>query len=172
MYNKEIFRRVAGAKNIYTLLYTFRSAQTNLLKLKKYKGLMADDYNGYTIHTVSQITKKGLDATNPDGASMQTDGDGQQYSPLTNNHTGQFSNQHQQTQMYRNPYQQLQPHFAPCYTWVVYGHLSKNWPQQTLAQQNVPNYIRSTPPVATPPYVNKPNTPPSIFSQAFLPNSA
>ena len=35
MYNKEINRRVAGAKNINTLLDAFYSAQINLLKLKK-----------------------------------------------------------------------------------------------------------------------------------------
>ena len=35
MYNKEIHRRVAGAKNINTLLDAFKSAQMNLLKLKK-----------------------------------------------------------------------------------------------------------------------------------------
>ena len=40
MYNEEIHRRVAGAKNINTLLDAFMSAQMNLLKLKKYKGLV------------------------------------------------------------------------------------------------------------------------------------
>ena len=35
MYIKEIHRRVAGAENINTLLDAFKSAQLNLLKLKK-----------------------------------------------------------------------------------------------------------------------------------------
>ena len=69
--------------------------------------------------------------------------------------------------MHGKPYQQLQPHFCPC---SVYGHLSKNCPQQTFAQQNVPNYLRSTQPVATPPYLNRPNTHLSVFPQAFLLN--
>ena len=43
MHNKEICRRVAGAKNINTLLDAFKSAQMNLLKLKKYEGLVSDE---------------------------------------------------------------------------------------------------------------------------------
>ena len=39
LYKKEIHRRVAGAKNINTLLDVFKSAQMNLIKLKKYEGL-------------------------------------------------------------------------------------------------------------------------------------
>ena len=73
MYNKEICRRVAGAQNINTLLNAFKSAQVSLLKLKKYKGLVADDDNRHTVHAVSQITNKGLDMTNPYKSSMQTD---------------------------------------------------------------------------------------------------
>ena len=71
-----------------------------------------------------------------------------------------------------NPYQHLQPHFAPCYTCGVYEHLSKNCPQQAFAQQTVPNYLRNTTPVATPPYLNRPNNPPLVLSQAFPPNSS
>ena len=56
MYNKEICRREVGAKNINTLLNALKSAQMNLLKLKKYEGLVADDDNRCMVHTVSQIT--------------------------------------------------------------------------------------------------------------------
>ena len=42
-YNKDIRCRVAGAKNVNTLLDTFKMAQCNLLKLKKYKGLVSED---------------------------------------------------------------------------------------------------------------------------------
>ena len=69
------------------------------------------------------------------------------------------------------PYQHFQPIFAPCYICGVYGHLSTNCPQQALAQQNIPNYLRSILPAATAPYVSRPNTPPSVLPQAFLPNS-
>ena len=78
--------------------------------------------------------------TNPDKSLTQTDGYGQKCIPSTNVYSKQVSNKQQQTQMYGIPYQQLQPHFTLCYTCGVYGHLSKNCPQQALAQQNVPNY--------------------------------
>ena len=129
MYNKEFCRRVAGAKNINTLLDAFKSAQMNLLKLKKYEGLVSDDDHGHTVHAVNQIINKSLDTTNLDRSLTQTDSCGQKYVPSTNDHSRLLSNQHQQTQMYANPYQQLQPHFAPCYTCDVYGNLSKSFPQ-------------------------------------------
>ena len=74
MYNKEIHGRVAGAKSINTLLNAFKSPQVNLLKSKKYEGLVAGDDNGHTVHVVSLIKNKGLDIENPDRLSMQTDG--------------------------------------------------------------------------------------------------
>ena len=104
----------------------FKSAQMNLLKLKKNKGLVSDDEHGHTVHTVKQTTNKGLDMTNPEKSLTQTDGYGQRYIQSTNSYCKQVSNQQQQTQMYGNPYQQLQLHFTPCYTCGVYGHLSKN----------------------------------------------
>ena len=157
--------------NIYTLLDAFKSAQMNLLKLKKYEGLVPDAKHRHTLHAVHQITNKGLDMTNPDKSLIQMDGIGQKYVPSTNSYSKQVSNQQQQTQMYGNPYQQLQPHFTPCYTCGVYRHLSKNCLQQACAQQNMPHYLRNTP-VATPPYINRPNTPLSVFPQTFLPNSS
>ena len=57
-------------------------------------------------------------------------------------------------------------HVAYMVIWV------KNCPQQALAQQNVPSYLRSTPTAATAPYVNRPNDPPSVLPQAFLLNSS
>ena len=56
----------------------------NLLKLKKYEGLVSDDKYRHTVDTVNQITSKGLDTTNPDKSLTQTDGYGQKYVPLTN----------------------------------------------------------------------------------------
>ena len=41
-----------------------------------------------------------------------------------------------------------------------------------MHNKNVPNYLGNTTPVATPPYLNRPNTPLSIFPQAFLPNNS
>ena len=135
----------------------------NLLKLKKYEGLVSDNEHRHALHTVNQITSKGLDGTDVDKSLTQTDGYGQKYVPSTNGYSKQVSNQQQQMQMYGNPYQQLHPHLAPCYTYGVYGHLIKNCLQQVFAQQNVPYYLRYTTPVATPPLV---------FPQAFLLNSS
>ena len=119
MFNKEIHRRVAGAKNINTLLDVFKSAQMNLLKLKKYEGLVSDNDHGHTVNAVYQIMNKSLDTTNPDRSLTQTDIYGQKYIPSTNDHARPLPNQHQQTQIPGNPYQQLQLHFAPI-THVVY----------------------------------------------------
>ena len=105
MYNKEIHRRVAGAKNINTLLDAFKSAQMNLLKLKKYEGLVSDDEHGHRVHAVNQIMSKGLDITDADKSLTQTDGYGQKYIPSTNGYSKQVSDQQQQIQMYGNPYQ-------------------------------------------------------------------
>ena len=41
-----------------------------------------------------------------------------------------------------------------------------------MAQQNVPSYLRSTPTVTTPPYVNRPNTQPSVPPQDYLLNGS
>ena len=90
---------------------------------------MPDDKHGHTIHAVNQITSKGLDTTNLDKSLIQTDGYGQKYISSSNNYSKQVSNQQQKTQMYGNPFQQVQPLFAPCYTCGIYGHLSKNCPQ-------------------------------------------
>ena len=125
MYNKEIHRGMAGARNINTLLDAFKSAQMNLLQLKKYKCLVSDDEQGHTVYAVKQIMSNGLDMTNPDKSLTQTDGYGQNYIPSTNSYCKQVSNQQQQMQMHGYPYQQLQPHFAPCYKCGVYRHLSK-----------------------------------------------
>ena len=103
MYNKEICRRVAGAKNINTLLDAFKSAQMNLLKLKKYEGLVSNDDHEHTVHAVNQTTIKSLGTTNPDRSLTQTDGYGQNV-PLTNDHSRTLPNKHPQMQMYGNPY--------------------------------------------------------------------
>ena len=56
LYNTDIRRRVAGAKNVNTLLDAFKMAQCNLLKLKKYEGLVSGDDSIHSIHTVNQIS--------------------------------------------------------------------------------------------------------------------
>ena len=72
MYNKEILRRVAGAKNINTLLDAFKSARMNLLKLKKYEGLVFDDEHRHTVHAIDHTMSKGLHMTDADRSLAQT----------------------------------------------------------------------------------------------------
>ena len=93
MYNKEIYRRVAGTKNINILLDAFKSAQINLLKLKKYEGLVSDNENRHTVHVVDQIMSRDLDMTDADRSMGQTDGYRQKYVPSTNTYSKQVSNQ-------------------------------------------------------------------------------
>ena len=103
----EICRRVSGAKNINTLLDVFKSAQMNLLKLKRYEGLVSDYEHRHVVHAVDQIPSKDLDMTDGDRSLAQTDGYRQKYVPSMNSYSKQISNQQQQMQMYGNPFQQL-----------------------------------------------------------------
>ena len=104
----------------------FKSVWMNLLKLRRYEGLASDDEHRHTVHAVNQIRSKHLDMTDADRALAQTDGYRQKYILSTNGYSKQVPNQQQQMQTYGNPYQQLQPHFAPCYTFGVYILLNKN----------------------------------------------
>ena len=56
LYNKDIRHRVAGAKNVYTLLDGFKTAQWSMFKLKKYECLVSEDDSIHSIHAVSQIS--------------------------------------------------------------------------------------------------------------------
>ena len=56
LYNKDIWHGVAVAKHVNTLLDAFNTAQWNLLKLKKYRGLVLEDDSTHAIHTVNQIS--------------------------------------------------------------------------------------------------------------------
>ena len=44
------------AKNVNTLLDAFKTAQWNLLKLKRYEGLVSVDDSMHSVHTVNQIS--------------------------------------------------------------------------------------------------------------------
>ena len=61
----------------------------NLLKLKKYKGLVSDEEHGHTVHAINQITSKGLDMSTPDKSLSQTDGYRQMCIPSTNSYSKQ-----------------------------------------------------------------------------------
>ena len=71
LFNRDIRRRVAGAKNIRTLADAFKSAQHNLLKLKQYEGLNYDSNDQdnmaegvETINVVQNRVTKGTESAN------------------------------------------------------------------------------------------------------------
>ena len=58
LYNKDIRYRVAGAKTVNTSLDAFKTVQWNLLKLKKYEGLLSEDdsiHSKYTLNSRCQL---------------------------------------------------------------------------------------------------------------------
>ena len=65
----------------------------NLVKWKKYKGLVSDEEQGYTVHALDQITSKGLYMTDTDRLLAQTDGYRQKYVPSTNSYSKKVFNQ-------------------------------------------------------------------------------
>ena len=68
----------------------------NLLKVKKYKGLVSDSKHRHTVHAVNQILSKGLNMTDADRLLAQKDNYGQKYVSLTNNYSKQVSYWQQQ----------------------------------------------------------------------------
>ena len=79
-------------KNIYTPLDEFKSAQMNLLKLKKYECLVSDDEHGHVVHAVDQVTSKDLDMMDTDRSLAQIDGYRQKYVPSMNSYSKQVTN--------------------------------------------------------------------------------
>ena len=73
----------------------------------------------HTVHTVNQITSKGLDMTNPDKSLTQTDGYGQKYIPSTNatlNKCPISNSKHKCMETHINS----SNHTSPLVTYVVY----------------------------------------------------
>ena len=71
LFNRDIRRRVARAKNIRTLADAFKSAQHNLLKLKWYEGLNYDNNDGddmveevETVNVVQNRVPKDTESAN------------------------------------------------------------------------------------------------------------
>ena len=122
LYNNDIRGRVTGAKNVNILLDTFKTAQGGLLNLKKYEGLVLEDYSIHSIHTVNQISdiyKSSGNFTQPGNTNkaLPPGQDGQSNPTSPRYSSNQIHNSHQCA--------------APCFgTWnacAIFGHLGKNF---------------------------------------------
>ena len=110
LYNKDIRQRVTGAKNINTLLDAFTMVQWNLLKLKKYEGLVSEDESVHTIHTVNQIS----DISKSSGHFFQPGNVNQAVPPGQDGQSNPTSPQYPNNQ-YQNSYQCATPYFETFY---------------------------------------------------------
>ena len=95
-------------------------AQWNLLKLKKYKGLVSEDDSMHSIHTVNQIS----DISKLSGHLSQTENANQTFlsgqDGQHNSSSPQYPNNH-----YQSSYQHAAPYFGTCYMCGIFGHLGK-----------------------------------------------
>ena len=136
LYNKDIRHRVVGAKNVNMLLDAFKMAQWNLLKLKKYEGLLSEDDSIDAIHIVNQISNisKLSEHFSKAGNVDQTlllGQDGQLHS----------ANLQYPNNQYQHSYQCTAPYFGTCYVCGIFGHLGKNCPNGVNNLQGAQLYL-------------------------------
>ena len=125
LYNNDIRHRVTGAKNVNTLLDAFKTAQWNLLRLKKYKGLVSEDDSIHVINTVNQISdiSKFSEHFSKTGNVDQI---------LLSGQDGQLNsaNLWYPNNQYQHLCQCTAPYFGTCYVCRIFGHLGKNCPNR------------------------------------------
>ena len=109
-YNKDIRQRVAGAKNVNTLLDAFKMAQRNLLKLKTYESLVSEEDSIHSIHTVNQIS----DISKSSGIFSQPGNINQALPPAQDGESNPTSPQYPNNQ-FQNSYQCAALYFGTCY---------------------------------------------------------
>ena len=114
---------VAGVKNVNTLQDAFKTAQWNLLKLKKYDGLLSEDDSIHSIHTVNQIS----DISKSSGHFSQPGIVNQAVPPVQDGQSNPTSPQYPYNQ-YHNSYQHVAPYFGTCCMCRIFCHLGKNCP--------------------------------------------
>ena len=118
------------------LLDAFKMAQWNLLKLKKYEGLVSEDNSIHSIHTVTQICDipKSSGFFSKPGNTNQVLPTGQDWQ------SNPMSPQYPNTQ-FQNSYQCVGPYFRTCYVCAIFGHLGKNCPNWVNNQQSAQLYL-------------------------------
>ena len=139
-------------------------AQWNLLKLRKYKGLVSEDDSLHSIHTVSQIS----DISKLSGHFSQT-GNANQTLLSCQHRQPNLSNPQYPNNQYQSSYQCTAPYFGTCYLCRIFGHLGKNCPNRTKNLQNAQSYLQGLP-SQTGPLLLSLITPPNISSHIFTPN--
>ena len=115
LYSKDMRQRVTGAKNFNTLLDAFKMAQWNLLKLKKYGGLVLEDDSIHSIHTVNKIS----DISKSSGHFSQPGNVNQVVPPVQDGQSNPTSPQYLNNQ-YKNSYQCAAPYSGTCYVWNIW----------------------------------------------------
>ena len=139
-------------------------AQCNLLKLRKYKGLMSEDNNIHSIHTVNQI----LDISKSSGHFSQPGNVNQTLTPGQDWQSNPTSPQYPNTQ-YQNSYLHATSYFGTCYVCGIFGHLDKNCLNRTNNQQSAQLYLQGLRSTTDPPSLSL-NTQSNISSHIFTPN--
>ena len=111
-------------------------AQWNLLKLKKYEGLVSEDDSIHAIHSVNQISdiSKLNEHFSKSGNVDQT---------LLPVQDGQLNsaNLWYPNNQYQHLYQCTAPYFGTCYMCGIFGHLGKKCPNKANNLQGSQSYL-------------------------------
>ena len=111
-------------------------AQWNLLRLKKYEGLVSEDHSIHSIHTVNQIS----DISKSSGHFSQPGNVNQAMPSGQDGQSNPASPQHPNSQC-QNSYQCAALYFGTLYVCGIFGHLGKNCPDWVDNQQNAHSYL-------------------------------
>ena len=132
--------------------------QWNLLKLRKYKGLVSEDNSIHSIYTVNQISY----ISESNRHISQTGNVNQAVPQVQYGQSNPTSPQYPNNQ-YQNSYQCAAPYFGTCYVCGVFGHQGNKCLNQVNNQQNAQSYLLSLLPTTFPPLPSS-NIPQTQFS--------
>ena len=110
--------------------------QWNLLKLKKYEGLVSEDNSIHSIYTVRQIS----DISKSSGHFSQPENVNQAMPPGQDGQSSPTCPQYPNNQS-QNSYQHATPYFGTCYVCGIFCHLGKNCPNGVNNLPNAQTYL-------------------------------